>query len=128
MREYVVAVDIGTGSARAGIFDRKGKLLARADRPIAMNRPEENHAEHDSEDIWASVCAAVRAAREKGGVEATDIAAIGFDATCSLVVRDRDGAPLSVNRRGRHAGTRSSGSITGRLPRPISARRRSIPS
>ncbi len=100
MREYVVAVDIGTGSARAGIFDRKGALLARADRSIAMNRPEENHAEHDSEDIWAAVCEAVRAAREKAGIGAESIAAIGFDATCSLVVRDRDGAPLSVNRHG----------------------------
>lgn len=100
MREYVVAVDIGTGSARAGIFDRRGGLLARADRAIAMNRPEENHAEHDSEDIWAAVCGAVRAARENAAVPAASIAAIGFDATCSLVVRDRDGAPLSVNRQG----------------------------
>lgn len=100
MRNYVVAVDIGTGSARAGVFDRRGKLLARADRTIAMNRPEENHAEHDSEDIWAAVCGAVRSAREKAAVPAESIAAIGFDATCSLVVRDRDGAPLSVNRQG----------------------------
>lgn len=100
MREYVVAVDIGTGSARAGVFDRQGRLLARADRTIAMNRPEENHAEHDSEDIWAAVCGAVGSAREKAAVPAERIAAIGFDATCSLVVRDRDGLPLSVNRQG----------------------------
>ncbi|WP_026618079.1 FGGY-family carbohydrate kinase [Ensifer aridi] len=100
MREHVVAVDIGTGSARAGVFDQRGTLLARADRPIAMNRPEENHAEHDSEDIWAAVCAAVREARERAQVSAASIAAIGFDATCSLVARDRDGAPLSVNRQG----------------------------
>ncbi|ASY63979.1 D-ribulokinase [Sinorhizobium sojae CCBAU 05684] len=100
MREYVVAVDIGTGSARAGLFDRKGNLLARADRPIAMNQPAENHAEHDSEDIWAAACAAVRSAREEAGIDAESVAAIGFDATCSLVVRDRQGAPLSVNRAG----------------------------
>lgn len=100
MREYVVAVDVGTGSARAGIFDRFGTLLARADRAIAMNRPEENHAEQDSEDIWAAACDAVRAVREKAGLRPDKIAAIGFDATCSLVVRDRDGAPLSVNREG----------------------------
>lgn len=100
MADLIVAVDVGTGSARAGIFDRHGKQLARADYPIAMNRPEENHAEHDSENIWSAVCIAVKTARAKAGVSAEAIAAIGFDATCSLVVRDRDGAPLSVNRKG----------------------------
>ncbi|HTO34551.1 MAG TPA: FGGY-family carbohydrate kinase [Pararhizobium sp.] len=100
MRDLIVAVDVGTGSARAGIFDSHGKQLARADYPIAMNRPEENHAEHDSENIWAAVCIAVKTARAKAGVPAEAVAAIGFDATCSLVVRDRDGAPLSVNRKG----------------------------
>ncbi|KQS76988.1 ribulokinase [Rhizobium sp. Leaf384] len=100
MGDLIVAVDIGTGSARAGIFDAAGSLLARADYPILMNRPEENHAEHDSENIWSAVCIAVKTARAKAGVPAEAIAAIGFDATCSLVVRDQDGAPLSVNRKG----------------------------
>src|SRR5262249_45614808 len=100
MRDPLVAVDVGTGSARAGIFDKHGRLLARADYPIAMNRPEENHAEHDSENIWQAVCIAVKTARAKADVPASSVAAIGFDATCSLVVRDKDGAPLSVNRKG----------------------------
>ncbi|WP_275784284.1 FGGY-family carbohydrate kinase [Pararhizobium gei] len=100
MRDLIVAVDVGTGSARAGIFNKHGQQLARADYPIAMNRPEENHAEHDSEDIWSAVCIAVKTARAKAGVPADAIVAIGFDATCSLVLRDRQGAPLSVNRRG----------------------------
>lgn len=100
MGDLIVAVDIGTGSARAGIFDAAGGLLARADYPILMNRPEENHAEHDSENIWSAVCIAVKTARAKAGVPAEAIGAIGFDATCSLVVRDHDGAPLSVNRKG----------------------------
>jgi ribulose kinase len=100
MADLIVAVDVGTGSARAGIFDRHGKQLARADYPIAMNRPEENHAEHDSENIWAAVCIAVKNGPCQGRCAAESIAAIGFDATCSLVVRDKDGAPLSVNRKG----------------------------
>lgn len=97
MRDLVMAVDIGTGSARAGIFDAAGRLLGRADCPIAMNRPAENHAEHSSEDIWNSICKAVRAVLEKTAVEAGHIAALAFDATCSLVVRDKDGQPLSVS-------------------------------
>lgn len=100
MRDLIVAVDVGTGSARAGLFDRHGRQLARADYPIVMNRPEENHAEHDSENIWSAVCIAVKTARAKAGVPAEAVCSIGFDATCSLVMRDPDGAPLSVNRKG----------------------------
>ncbi len=100
MRDLVIAVDIGTGSARAGVFDGHGGMLARADHAIAMNRPAEGRAEQDSEDIWQAVCAAVRRARQAAGVEAARIAGIGFDATCSLVVRDAAGRPLSVNEEG----------------------------
>ncbi|TIW87856.1 MAG: ribulokinase, partial [Mesorhizobium sp.] len=96
-KQFVCAVDVGTGSARAGILDTSGILLGRAERPIAMNRPRPDHAEHDSRDIWSSVCTAVRAAREKAGVAAEDVVGISFDATCSLVVRDRQGGQLSVS-------------------------------
>ncbi|TIR28653.1 MAG: ribulokinase, partial [Mesorhizobium sp.] len=94
---FVCAVDVGTGSARAGILDTGGTLLGRAEHPIVMNRPKAEHAEHDSQDIWSAVCIAVRAAREKAGVAAQDIVGISFDATCSLVVRGKDGGQLSVS-------------------------------
>ncbi|NLR99493.1 FGGY-family carbohydrate kinase [Rhizobium sp. P38BS-XIX] len=97
MRDHVVAVDIGTGSARAGVFTAGGSLLAKSEHSIQMNRPRENHAEHDSEDIWAAVCTAVRAAVKTSGVDVSAIGAIGFDATCSLVVRDREGRQLTVS-------------------------------
>ena len=100
MPTYVCAVDVGTGSARAGILDRSGSLLGRAEHPIAMHQPKADHAEHDSEDIWRAVCMAVRGAREAAGVAAADIAGIGFDATCSLVVRDQEGSQLSVSTTG----------------------------
>ncbi|TIU37986.1 MAG: ribulokinase, partial [Mesorhizobium sp.] len=99
-KQFVCAVDVGTGSARAGILDTTGTLLGRAERPIAMNQPKPDHAEHDSRDIWSSVCTAVRAAREKAGVEPEDIVGISFDATCSLVVRDRQGGQHSVSTTG----------------------------
>ena len=97
MRDHLVAVDIGTGSARAGVFSRNGDLLAKAKHPIRMFRPKENHAEHDSEDIWAAACQAVKTAMAEAGLAPSRIAAIGFDATCSLVVRDGQGRPLSVS-------------------------------
>ncbi|OMP71702.1 ribulokinase [Agrobacterium tumefaciens] len=97
MRQNLVAVDVGTASARAGIFDPTGRLLARSTYPILMQRPQENHAEHDSTDIWNAVCLAVRAALADAGVSPDSIAAIGFDATCSLVIRDERGEPVSVS-------------------------------
>ena len=62
MQSLLVAVDVGTGSARAGVLTAQGNLLARAEFPIHMNRPDANHAEHDSTQIWSAVCAAVRQA------------------------------------------------------------------
>lgn len=97
MRDLIVAVDIGTGSARAGVFDRSGELLGRSEHPIAMRRPSANHAEHDSEDIWQAVCVAVKGALAVRGVAASRVAALGVDATCSLVMRDGDGLPLAVS-------------------------------
>ena len=100
MRDHVVAVDIGTASARAGVFDRTGQPLARAKHPIVMQRPREDHAEHDSEDIWRATCHAVRAAMSDAGLVPERIAALGFDATCSLVVRNRDGGQLTASTTG----------------------------
>ena len=96
MGKYLVAVDVGTGSARAGVFDRQGRMLGRSSFPIAMKVSSGRFAEHDSEDIWKAVCRAVKGARDEAGIAPDDVAAMGFDATCSLVVRDANGRPLSV--------------------------------
>ena len=100
MNRFVVAVDVGTGSARAGVFDGNGRLLGRAHHPIMMNRPLADHAEHDSEDIWSAVCAAVASACRRSCIDPAQVAGISFDATCSLVVRDRRGKQLSVSTSG----------------------------
>ena len=51
----LVAVDVGTGSARAGVFGPDGRMLGRAERPIALHRPMPDHAEQSSDDIWSAV-------------------------------------------------------------------------
>ncbi len=94
MGGLVCAVDVGTGSARAGILGRSGRLLGRADH---ASPPRPDHAEHNSEDIWSAVCLAVRAARQRAGVAAEDVAGISSDATCSLVLLDFDGGQLTVS-------------------------------
>ncbi|MGQ9367231.1 FGGY-family carbohydrate kinase [Azospirillum sp. ST 5-10] len=96
MTRAVIGVDVGTGSARAGIFDLEGRRLATATRPIRLWRPAPEWAEQSSDDIWSSVCAAVREALE-GCAAAPDVVGIGFDATCSLVVLDPAGRPVTVD-------------------------------
>lgn len=97
---HFLGVDVGTGSARAGLFDSSGALLATAKRDIALWRDGPDIAEQSSDDIWRAVCAAVREAIITAAVSADAIAGIGFDATCSLVVLGEGGRPLAVGTHG----------------------------
>lgn len=92
-----LGIDVGTGSARAGLFDTSGVMLASAKRDIAMWREQGDVVEQSSDDIWMAVCAATRQAMADAGVQGTQVAGIGFDATCSLVVLGAEGAPLSIS-------------------------------
>ena len=81
-RPLFVGVDVGTGSARAGVFDLKGRLLGSAKHDIRIWREAGGIAEQSSKDIWAAVCASVRQAIIAAEVRAFDVMGIGFDATC----------------------------------------------
>lgn len=94
---YFIGIDVGTGSARAGVFDAGGTLLGSGSRAIAMFRPRHDFVEQSSRDIWEAVCASVHAAMAEAGVPSEQVKGIGFDATCSLVALDRDGLPVSVS-------------------------------
>ena len=95
--KWYIGVDVGTGGARAGVFDETGKMRGTAQHPIEMNRPEIDFVEQSSENIWLMVCRSVRDAVKEAGVSEANIGGIGFDATCSLVALDGDDAPVSVS-------------------------------
>lgn len=92
----VIGVDVGTGSARAGVFDLSGRMLGAGKRDIALYRGPGAMVEQSSADIWAAVCHAVQAAVAAAGVAPAAVQGIGFDATCSLVVLGEGGRPLPV--------------------------------
>lgn len=94
--KHFIGIDVGTGSARAGVFDARGAMLASAKRDIALFREAGDVVEQSSNDIWQAVAACTREAVAKAGVTAAAIAGIGYDATCSLVVLGENGEPLSV--------------------------------
>jgi D-ribulokinase len=97
MEQAFIGVDVGTASARAGMFAADGTLLATARRPIAIWHEAGDIVEQSSTDIWAACTEAVRAVLKETGQSPSSVQGIGFDATCSLVVLDAGGNPLSVS-------------------------------
>ncbi len=89
---HLLAVDVGTLSARAGLFDRSGALLASEAAGFDLHRPHEHHAVYRMDEIWGAVCRAVRAVRAR--TRHAPIAAVAFDATSSLALVAEGGPPL----------------------------------
>src|SRR6202795_4155920 len=100
MRQAFIGVDVGTSSARTGVFDEKGSLLATARRPITVWHEAGNVVEQSSSEIWAACAASVRAAMAEAALPPSAIKGMGFDATCSLVVLDAAANPLTVSSSG----------------------------
>src|SRR5260370_10443606 len=100
MQQAFVGIDVGTSSARAGIFDENGSLLASARHPITVWHEAGSVAEQSSSEIWAACAASVRAAMAEAGLPAPALRGVGFDPNCSLVVVDAAGTPLPVRASG----------------------------
>ncbi len=94
---HVIGIDVGTGSARAGIFDLKGHMVGTVSRTIQTWRPESDFVEQSSTDIWKAVCASTKAALKQAGLTGASIAGIAFDATCSLVAVDDQDGPVTIS-------------------------------
>ena len=92
---YLLGIDVGTGSARAGVFMTDGTLVGTDSCAIGVHR-DGDIVEQSSEDIWQAVVQAVRGAVHHAKIEPAQVCGVGFDATCSLVVLGPGGAPLPV--------------------------------
>jgi D-ribulokinase len=91
---YLLAVDVGTLSARAGLFDAAGALIATGTGSFELLKPLDNHAVYRMDDIWEAVGVAVQAALTAAPYTAGTLRGIAFDATSSLVVQAEEGPPL----------------------------------
>lgn len=78
MPEFILALDQGTTSSRAIVFDALGQPVAQAQQEFPQHFPEPGWVEQDPNDIWESQLACARAAMAKAGLTAQDIAAIGI--------------------------------------------------
>ena len=94
MPRYLLAIDVGTLSARAGVFDEAGGLVGAASAGFALYRPAEHHAVYRMAEIWAAVTEAVRGCLAERPAIAAAVAGIAFDATASLALAHTGAKPL----------------------------------
>lgn len=78
MAPYVMALDAGTTSNRAILFDRAGKVCSVAQKEFSQIFPKPGWVEHDAHEIWSTQLGVAVEAMQKIGVDASDIAAIGI--------------------------------------------------
>ena len=94
---YILAIDQGTTSSRAILFDGEMRAAATAQEEFTQHFPQSGWVEHDPSEIWSTTAGTCRAAIERGGIDAKDIAAIGItNQRETVVVWDKEtGQPLA---------------------------------
>jgi len=75
---YLLALDQGTSSSRAIVFERSGRIVAMAQQEFAQHFPQPGWVEHDAQEIWQSQLATAQAALRQVGLKASEIAAVGI--------------------------------------------------
>jgi glycerol kinase len=95
-RQYVLAIDQGTTSSRAILFDREGRIVGTGQKELRQHFPKDGWVEHDPEDIWRDTLAVCRQALHAAGRAAGDVAAIGItNQRETTVLWERDtGSPV----------------------------------
>ncbi|MBY0427675.1 MAG: glycerol kinase, partial [Alphaproteobacteria bacterium] len=78
MRDNILAIDQGTTSSRAIIFDKSLTPLASAQQEFTQHFPSPAYVEHDPEEIWKTILDTTRVALSKTNLTSSDIAAIGI--------------------------------------------------
>src|SRR5438309_10450971 len=78
MAKYVLALDQGTTSSRAIVFNHDGAIVSTSQQEFPQIYPAPGLVEHDPEAIWSSQLAVAREAMRQAGVSAADIVAIGI--------------------------------------------------
>ncbi len=90
-QQYLLAIDQGTSSSRAVVYDGSARPLKSAQQEFPQHYPQPGWVEHDPEAIWASVTSVTRQALADAGVNAAAIAAIGItNQRETTLIWDRD--------------------------------------
>ena len=77
-KKYVMALDAGTTSNRAIIFDENSKIVGVSQKEFTQIFPQPGWVEHDADEIWSTMTTVMKEALEQSGLNASDISAIGI--------------------------------------------------
>jgi glycerol kinase len=96
MPSFVLAIDQGTTSSRAILFDKRCKIIASSQMEFRQHYPNSGWVEHDPEDLWRTTIASCRRVLRKSGVRAREIAALGItnQRETTIVWDRRTGKPI----------------------------------
>jgi glycerol kinase len=78
MPEFILALDQGTTSSRAIVFDRNGSIKAKAQREVTQHYPRPGWVEHDANELWATQAGVAAEAVATAGIRSSDLACIGI--------------------------------------------------
>ncbi|MFD2586421.1 glycerol kinase GlpK [Croceitalea marina] len=78
MSQYILALDQGTTSSRAVVFDKKGAIVSTAQKEFTQIFPKPGWVEHDATEIWSTQAGMAAEAVAKKGIQGNQIAAIGI--------------------------------------------------
>lgn len=93
---YILAIDQGTTSSRAIVFDQEGRIVAVSQEEFPQHYPEDGWVEHDPEDIWRTTLATARAAFTEAEKTGGEVGAIGVtnQRETTIVWERTSGAPV----------------------------------
>ncbi len=91
MNQYILALDQGTTSSRAVVFDQKGTIISVAQKEFTQIFPKPGWVEHDPDEIWSTQAGMAAEVVSKKGLKASQMAAIGItNQRETVVVWDRN--------------------------------------
>jgi glycerol kinase len=93
---FILAIDQGTTSSRAILFEKGGEPVASAQAELPQHYPADGWVEHDAERIWADTLAAVRGVLDKARATPADVAAVGIanQRETTVLWNRKTGAPI----------------------------------
>lgn len=96
MGEYMLAIDQGTTSSRAILFNKEGELVHTAQKEFQQYFPKPGWVEHNANEIWGSVLSVIAAVLTESGIQPTNIHGIGItnQRETTVVWNKKTGRPI----------------------------------